>query len=730
MLKKKHRSQTGQALVEFALIITVLLMIVFLIIEASRIMWGWVTVQNAARSGARYAITGDFDSDCATEDIPKYAYLCTSGAGGTLDTNLRRPASIIQTSHDALNGLKLNETGTLTDDYGYEIYVWGVDDEDMQWRGSFMEDPRGPDPYGGKPNMPVAVRVIYYVPIITPFFRPIRESIPVYGQTILYNEPFDQLGGTGRSAGVPPPIPPLPTPGVTPTFTPTPIFTPSETPTDISSPTSTATPSCPVRYTSSLVAGSTFASVTGLWDTGDPANPHVVTFYDITAGGDPDIPGSGALVELGSTIMVEETGGNTACPGVGDTAPPGQLTSPLIGGHLIKAKNTDGTSDIALVQQGTNTPTVTPTPVPTDTPVPPTETPVPPTATPHDPYVDFSAPCLNPDTDLTIGVNGGSWPADEVISIYYNNVYQTRILASDHNGYFTIDLLNMTVEVGTLTIRAVASGGAAAENTINSPCPNFTPTPVTSTPTPTDSPPDLVIINQPVMISTPPIVEYSPVQFQVVISNTGDINVNDQFFVDLYFDPTEIFTDSIPLIYSDGYLAIDSLNGGASQVITITSQQGFTGGESQREVYGMVDSLREITESQEDNNIAFALQVEVTPVTPTPSPTLEATPTGYGTVSGVVRSFNESIGKWLPQHRAKVYLQDENNPAILIGPVESNSLGVYTFNDVSVDTTYTAYACLDAGASDYIGAKPVILPPTFTANLSIFDDHVSQCPVP
>lgn len=39
---KKHPNATkGQALVEFALIIVVLLMVIFLIIEAARIMWAW-----------------------------------------------------------------------------------------------------------------------------------------------------------------------------------------------------------------------------------------------------------------------------------------------------------------------------------------------------------------------------------------------------------------------------------------------------------------------------------------------------------------------------------------------------------------------------------------------------------------------------------------------------------------------------------------------------------------
>ena len=70
---KKHNRSTGQALVEFALMAVVLLMIMFIIIEAARILWAWGTVQNAAREGARYAITGQYDwPDWAVSSLPKF----------------------------------------------------------------------------------------------------------------------------------------------------------------------------------------------------------------------------------------------------------------------------------------------------------------------------------------------------------------------------------------------------------------------------------------------------------------------------------------------------------------------------------------------------------------------------------------------------------------------------------------------------------------------------------
>lgn len=61
---KRTRSSgrsTAQALVEFSLTALLLLMLLMLIIEVARIFQTYVTLQNAARAGARYAITGQWD---------------------------------------------------------------------------------------------------------------------------------------------------------------------------------------------------------------------------------------------------------------------------------------------------------------------------------------------------------------------------------------------------------------------------------------------------------------------------------------------------------------------------------------------------------------------------------------------------------------------------------------------------------------------------------------------
>ncbi len=54
----RHR---GQALLEFALALPVLLVLLFAIIEFGRLMQAWMAIQNAARFGVRYAVTGEYD---------------------------------------------------------------------------------------------------------------------------------------------------------------------------------------------------------------------------------------------------------------------------------------------------------------------------------------------------------------------------------------------------------------------------------------------------------------------------------------------------------------------------------------------------------------------------------------------------------------------------------------------------------------------------------------------
>jgi len=56
-----RKRRQGQTLAEFAITLPTLLIIMFGIIEFGRIFQAWVTLQNSARTAARYASTGQYD---------------------------------------------------------------------------------------------------------------------------------------------------------------------------------------------------------------------------------------------------------------------------------------------------------------------------------------------------------------------------------------------------------------------------------------------------------------------------------------------------------------------------------------------------------------------------------------------------------------------------------------------------------------------------------------------
>jgi Flp pilus assembly protein TadG len=64
---QRTRNELGQALAEFALAAPIFFLLVFGIVDLARCYNAWVSVQSAAREGARYAVTGRSDCDGASE---------------------------------------------------------------------------------------------------------------------------------------------------------------------------------------------------------------------------------------------------------------------------------------------------------------------------------------------------------------------------------------------------------------------------------------------------------------------------------------------------------------------------------------------------------------------------------------------------------------------------------------------------------------------------------------
>ncbi|HEX6386028.1 MAG TPA: TadE/TadG family type IV pilus assembly protein [Anaerolineae bacterium] len=683
--KQKFQSSPGQALVEFALIVTVLLMMIFLIVESARILWAWVTVQQAAREGGRYAVTGQYDINCSVEGMPKFDQdggrsLCEDENADELTAKLR-VASIVDKAHNSLGGLPLNEeTVTFEDEYYYNVEVWGVNEENQ------LEYD-----YAGLPRMPVVVRVTYRVPIITPFFRPILPTIPVFGQVTMNNESFGQLGSINQGEGLPPDVPAVPTPGVTPSPTPTP--TPGDTPTlePTSTDTPTATPAiCAVQFERNPVVPEDFVFVTGGVGT-------TVTILNLTTGD-----------TLGVSEPLPAFEGH-ACPGFTTVQP-----LAMAAGDVLLARSSDGSIDTTIVLAAPPTATPSPSSTPTSSPTASPTPSVTPTATPSTPFITLQPTCSNSGTEVQFTVFGSNWPTNQAVVIYWMG-NEVRRIPNGHSGFFAETLTFSNLANGTYEVKAETNNKQYGDTkTFRIPC-SVTPTPVaTSTPTvtATPAPADLIIVGPPTMVSTPPIVAFKPVQFSMVVSNTGDLDVNSPFFVDLYLDPSVVLTSSIPITQSSGYSALSSLGSGASQIITITSQLGFKNSPVDHLVFGMVDSLQAIPESIETNNIStpFAYN-QVTPAF-TPTPTATPNPNGTDTLSGVVRRL---AGNWIPQFRAQVTLIDEST-ARIVATAESDVNGFYQFTNLPAGT-YTIRACLIVDNKPYVGQRTGMTPPNFFADI-------------
>ena len=700
-LKNQNRS-TGQALVEFAIMAVVLLMIIFLIIEAARILWAWGTVQNAAREGARYAITGEFDRmECAVQSLDKFKDpLC--GESGDF-----RVASVISRTHNGLAGLPLNETsGIFEDDEYYNIEVWGADISG-QIRSNFA----------GVPNAPVIVRAYYRVPIITPFFRPILSSIPVFGQAIMYNESFGQLGsGSNQGAALPPPISEFPTVGVTPSPTNTPTPDPS---TNTPEPTDTSTPEptadfCRVKFDSAAIAGSTTVYITG--DVGT-----LVRIVNLTTGG----------TVISNNYAINREFDGHVCPGFVTVF----LNESLVNGHSIAVESSDGSVDITFVLPGTPTPTATQTSTATSTPeATGTSTPITPTPsiTPRQPYIVAAPACgsLDANGNVLIEVFGYNWP-DENVVFYWEQAGEYRDdEPKGHGGIISAQWLEKTATMPTdptkpnvYKILAISSS-VQTSTQYQIPCDDATPVPtVTATATSTPIPADLIIVGPPQLVTQGNVIGYEPVTFSVVISNTGQVDVNNQFFVDLYLDPEGTIGPGdvrIPIDQSSGYAGLSGLPGNTSRVITITAPYGFENEPDPHTVYGMVDSIEQIPESIETNNIsAMATADYVIPgATPTSSPTPPSG--GTNTIAGRV-NWNGLD----PLHRAMVKLY--NSSGVLVDFKQSSPNGVYEFTNVLDNgSPYTVTACGNLDGERY-GYRAGIVVPNTIPIVSIFTSQ-SPCP--
>ena len=103
--KPKGKGERGQALVEFALIVPIFLLLVFAIVDFGMGFHAWITVTNAAREGARVGAVG---ADSATIQ------------GKVTDTTVSLDAASVTTTVTNAQGAP-GEAVTVKVDYDYQL---------------------------------------------------------------------------------------------------------------------------------------------------------------------------------------------------------------------------------------------------------------------------------------------------------------------------------------------------------------------------------------------------------------------------------------------------------------------------------------------------------------------------------------------------------------------------------------------------------------------------------
>lgn len=148
------KGQRGATLVEFALVATVFLILVFGILDFARLLQSWVTVQHAAREGTRYALTGRSDCDVAPDD---------------------RSACIIYAAEDATTGLA-GAPGAID----VSMRTWAYPDyADPPVEGS-----------AGTACDAIEVKVEYDHQLVAPLISSIVDHVPISASARVLNEPF------------------------------------------------------------------------------------------------------------------------------------------------------------------------------------------------------------------------------------------------------------------------------------------------------------------------------------------------------------------------------------------------------------------------------------------------------------------------------------------------------------------------------------------------------------
>lgn len=251
------RRERGQGLVEFSLTIMVFLLLVVMIVEVGRMLWAYVTLQQAVRSAARYAVTGQWLQEYADDltagydpsdpsDLMKHIPPCwplfeddpypltdkdrpPRAYDAYQPYRNPRSCSVEAAALRVMRPLPANPLAGETEPGYYRVRIAGVAPDKYPTEGTFTRLINGNPSihdyanyfdlpahtgsnfgwspgFAGMPEQTVAVRAELRLPLLTPLLRNIAPSVMLRTTALMTNESFGSLGAQ-RAAMLPPEVP-------------------------------------------------------------------------------------------------------------------------------------------------------------------------------------------------------------------------------------------------------------------------------------------------------------------------------------------------------------------------------------------------------------------------------------------------------------------------------------------------------------------------------------------
>jgi hypothetical protein len=286
--RSRHRRRfRGQGVVEFALILPVLLLVIFMIVELARVLHAYLAIENGVRFAVRYAVTGEYNPIYCV-DGPDPGSVACDGNGQRAEEDAAREPSIEDVAAGAsasvmrdwnsvlhLSGLAPSTPAFFNVEVCSSRDADGVGGPDyILWpsdQGTFTPADCAPNEDAGGPGDRVSVTIDFQHPLIAPLISSVWPQLHLVAKREGIIEQFR----TARVVGLPatigaPTFTWTPSPTPTETLTPSDTPSPTETPTPSDTPTPTATFTMTSTLTPSLTPTTTASATASLTPTVSP----------------------------------------------------------------------------------------------------------------------------------------------------------------------------------------------------------------------------------------------------------------------------------------------------------------------------------------------------------------------------------------------------------------------------------------------------------------------------